>query len=124
MLRFLGRSAPLDFAGLGVLSLLLNWVGLCFIQAHWLDWVSHRTKYTLCIAFLSYLSLCSVAFWSFYKQSVWFRRFFLYLFAGAYPTPVFLSIWLAGTLATLLARLFRLSVIPYAGVWPCSMPCC
>ena len=30
--------------------LLLNWVGLCFIQAHWLDWVSHTALNILCVS--------------------------------------------------------------------------
>ena len=99
--------------------LLLNWVGLCFIQAHWLDWVSHTALNILCVS-LCLALLYLYAQWRFghFINKVFGLGdvFFLYLFAGAYPTPVFLSIWLAGTLATLfLARLFQLSVIPYAG---------
>ena len=99
--------------------LILNWVGLSFFQTNSLDWAIHGILNTLFVT----LALLLLYFFAVRRYGYFINKvfglgdvLFLYIFAWAYPAEVFISIWLAGTLASIIiARMLKHNVSPYAG---------
>lgn len=99
--------------------LALNWLGVSFFQANWLDWLTHGLLNSLCVSLA--LSLLYVyakkRFGEFINKAFGLGDvLFLFLFAWAYPTPTFILLWVGGTITSLvLARFLKKTKVPYAG---------